>query len=261
VAVGLESLGRVEEFLETPEEEPYASGHDALRFSGAVTLEGVTFAYTDEPVIRALSLEIRAGERVAIVGPSGAGKSTLVSLVMGLYQPQVGRLLADDVPFERLDMRSFRRQVGVVLQDPVLFPGTIRENLAFGRPEASDEEIVVAAETATAHAFIERLPEGYDTRVGDEGVGLSGGQRQRIAIARALLGEPGLLLLDEPTTYLDEAGVTALMANLASLPRVPTVVLVTHDPQAAAHADRVVELRDGRVVSDSGPLALRARSW
>jgi ATP-binding cassette subfamily B protein len=169
---------------------------------------------------------------------------------MGLYKPGTGRVLADGVPFEQLDMRSFRRQVGVVLQDPVLFPGTIAENIAFGRPDASEADIQAAAEAATAHGFVEQLPDGYDTGVGDEGVGLSGGQRQRVAIARALLGSPGMLLLDEPTTYLDEAAVTALMANLARLPRTPTVVLVTHDPQAAGHADRVIELRDGRVVAD-----------
>src|SRR3954453_3325826 len=157
-------------------------------------------------------------------------------------------------------MRHFRRQIGVVLQDPLIFPGTIRDNIAFGRPDASDPEIREAATLATADAFIHRLPDGYATEVraegGDEGVGLSGGQRQRIAIARALVGGPGLLMLDEPTTYLDEAAVSALMANLGSLPRAPTVVLVTHDPQAATHADRVIELGDGAVAGDTG-----AYSW
>jgi ABC-type bacteriocin/lantibiotic exporter with double-glycine peptidase domain len=251
VSIGFESLGRIEAFLAAPAKAPYASGAERLSFRGGVALEGVTFAYVDRPVIRDLSLAIDAGDWVAILGPNGVGKSTLVGLAMGLYEPQSGRVLADGVPYERLDMRSFRRQVGVVLQDPILFPGTIRENIAFGRPEASDEEIRAAAVAATADAFVERLPDGYDTRVGDEGVGLSGGQRQRLAVARALLGEPSLLLLDEPTTYLDEAAVTALMAHLSNLPWAPTVVLVTHDPQATRHVQRVIELRDGRIASDT----------
>jgi ATP-binding cassette subfamily B protein len=156
------------------------------------------------------------------------------------------------VPFDRLDMRALRRQIGVVLQDPVLVPGTIRENIAYGRADATDDDVHAAATAATAAAFIDRLPDGYETRVGDEGTGLSGGQRQRVAIARALIGEPRLLLLDEPTTYLDESGVTALMRSLESLPRAPAVVLVTHDLHVTAHADRTVELRGGRVVENEG---------
>jgi ABC-type multidrug transport system fused ATPase/permease subunit len=255
VTIGLESLGRIEEFLATPDEAPYPNGRETIPFGGEVTLENVTFAYAAVPVLQHVSLRIGAGERVAIVGPNGAGKSTLVSILMGLYRPQGGRVLADGVPFEQLDMGVFRRQLGVVQQDPLVFPGTIRENIAFGRPEASDADIRAAAETATARHFVERFPAGYDTVVGDEGVGLSGGQRQRIAIARALLDEPRLLLLDEPTTYLDESGVTALLENLANLPRRPTIVLATHDPQASTHADRVIALRDGRVVSDSRRVA------
>jgi ATP-binding cassette subfamily B protein len=255
VSIGLESLARIDEFLGTPDERPYPHGRETIAFRGEVSLEDVTFAYADVPVLHEVSLRIGSGERVAIVGPNGAGKSTLVSILMGLYRPQAGRLLADGVPFEQLDTAAFRRQLGVVLQDPLVFPGTIRENIAFGRPEASDADIRAAAETATAHHFVERFPAGYDTVVGDEGVGLSGGQRQRIAIARALLGEPSLLLLDEPTTYLDDSGVTALLENLANLLRLPTIVLATHDPQATTHADRVIELRDGRVVSNSQRVA------
>src|SRR3954452_13912708 len=166
------------------------------------------------PVLHDLDLEIRPSERVAVLGPNGAGKSTLVSLVMGFYRPHSGRLLADGVPFDELDIRHLRRQIGVALQDPVLFPGTIRENIAFGHPGATDAEVAAAAEAATAAAFIERLSSGYETRIGDEGVGLSGGQRQRVAIARAVLGAPGLLVLDEPTTYLDEDGVAELIEKL-----------------------------------------------
>jgi ABC-type bacteriocin/lantibiotic exporter with double-glycine peptidase domain len=251
VAIGLESLGRIADFLATPSEDSSVQGVAHPAFTGAFSLEGLTFAYDATPVLRGVDLEVGASERVAVIGPNGAGKSTLVSVIIGLHTPQGGRVLADGVPLSELDVRLLRRRIGVVLQDPVVFPGTIRENIAFGRPEATDAEVQAAASTATAAEFIDRLPQGYATEVGDEGVGLSGGQRQRIAIARALVSEPALLLLDEPTTYLDEAAVSALMANLATLPSAPTVVLVTHDPQAAKHADRVVELRDGRIASSA----------
>jgi ABC-type multidrug transport system fused ATPase/permease subunit len=251
VVLGLEAIERVEQFLALPSEDPYEGGERTIAFSGSIVLEDVEFGYDGEPVVRDVSLAFGAGERVAVIGPNGAGKSTLVSLVMGVHRPQRGRLLADGAPYEELDMRAFRRQVGVVLQDPVILPGTIRDNIAFGRTAATDAEVRTAAELATAAAFIDRLPDGYDTELGDEGVGLSGGQRQRIAIARALLAEPALLLLDEPTTYLDDEAVLELIDNLDRLPRAPTVVLVTHDPHAAGQADRVIELRGGRVVADA----------
>jgi ABC-type multidrug transport system fused ATPase/permease subunit len=251
VLLGAESLKRLERLLATPGHEPYDGGREQIEFRGGLDVEGVTFSYSERPVLTAVSLSVRPSDHVVVLGPNGAGKSTLVSLLVGLYRPQQGRVLADGVPFDELDMAALRRQIGVVLQDPVLFPGTVRENIAYARRDATHAEVVAAAEAATASNFIDRLPAGYDTPVGDEGVGLSGGQRQRLAIARALLGQPALLLLDEPTTYLDEASVTELMANLDRLPRAPTVLIVTHDPQAAAHAERTIELRDGRVVSDS----------
>jgi ABC-type bacteriocin/lantibiotic exporter with double-glycine peptidase domain len=252
VLMGLQSLPRIEELLATEDEEPYARGRRVLELRGEIALEDVSFAFDEVPVLRDISLTIEASERVALIGPNGAGKSTLVSLVLGLHRPQHGQLRADGVPYDEFDMRSFRRQIGVVLQDPVLLPGTIRDNIAYARPEASDAVVAAAAEAATAARFVEALPEGYATTVGDEGVGLSGGQRQRIAIARALLGAPALLILDEPTTYLDEAAVTELMGRLRALPQAPTLLLVTHDPQVALHAERVIELRDGRIVGGAG---------
>jgi ABC-type multidrug transport system fused ATPase/permease subunit len=252
VMMGLQSLPRVEELLGVEEEEPYAGGGRALELRGEVELDGVEFAFDAAPVLRDITLTIGASERVALIGPNGAGKSTLVSLLLGLYRPQRGELRADGVPYDELDMRALRRRIGVVLQDPVLLPGTIRDNIAYARPDASDDQVRMAAEAATADRFVEALPDGYATLVGDEGVGLSGGQRQRIAIARALLGAPALLILDEPTAYLDERAVTELMARLQELPQAPTLLLVTHDPEVAKHAERVIELRDGRIVRNSG---------
>jgi len=252
VLIGLGAMQRVETLLATEARDPAIAGDRTLNFRGAVTLTDVCFGYGEIPVVHEIEMAIGPSEHVALIGPNGAGKSTLVSLILGLYRPQRGVRYADGVPYDQLDMQDLRHQIGVVLQDPVLLPGTIRDNIAYARPDASEEAIRAAAASATAAEFIEALPQAYATVVGDEGTGLSGGQRQRIAIARALLGAPALLILDEPTTYLDEAAVTALMTRLTSLPQSPTVLLVTHDPQVAVHAERVIELRDGRVVSDSG---------
>jgi ABC-type multidrug transport system fused ATPase/permease subunit len=250
ILVGLQAMDRIEALLRTEATEPVAAGGRRIEFSGGIALTGVGFGYDDARVLHEVDLTFRPSEHLALIGPNGVGKSTVVSLILGLYRPQAGRLLADDVPYEELDIRSLRRQIGVVLQDPVILPGTIAENIAYARPDATEDAIRTAAANATAAEFIEDLKDGYATIVGDEGSGLSGGQRQRIAIARALLGAPALLVLDEPTTYLDESAMTTLLARLMSLPQSPTVLLVTHDPQVAGHVERVIELRDGRVVSD-----------
>src|SRR3954447_11214852 len=191
---------------------------------------------------------IEPGEWVALVGPNGAGKSTIVNLMLGLYRPDEGAVLADGVAFDGVDIHSLRRRIGVVLQDPPLFPGTVRDNIAFGEPDATDEAVSRAATAATAARFIEELPLGYDTPVGDEGELLSGGQRQRIAIARALLREPRLVILDEPSTSLDRHATDALLQNLRSLPEAPAVLLVTHDDVVARTAERTIAIRDGRIV-------------
>jgi ATP-binding cassette, subfamily B, bacterial len=251
VVIGLRSLADIESVLAIDAEAPYGTSGRALDFRGGISISGVTFAYDHTPVLSDIDLAIAPKERVTLVGPNGAGKSTLVSLLLGLHEPNQGRVKADGVSYHDLDIRQLRRQIGVVLQDPVLFPGTIRDNIAYAEPAASDEAVRAAAHAATAAEFIESLPDGYLTEVGDDGAGLSGGQRQRVAIARALLGAPALLILDEPTTYLDETAVRTLMARLLDLPQAPTVLLVTHDPHVANHAERTVELRDGRVVRDA----------
>jgi ATP-binding cassette subfamily B protein len=251
VVIGLRSLSEIESLLAIDAASPYGDGGRTMGFRGAVSFAGTSFAYGETPTLRDIDLEISAGERVVIVGPNGAGKSTLVSLLLGLYAPQEGAVCADGIPYGELDIRNLRRQIGVVLQDPVLLPGTIRENIAYASPDAPESAVQAAAAAATADDFIAALPEGYATPVGDEGVGLSGGQRQRIAIARALVGAPALLILDEPTTYLDDDAVHTLMDRLLALPQSPTVLLITHDPHVAAYGERVVELRDGSVVSDT----------
>jgi ABC-type bacteriocin/lantibiotic exporter with double-glycine peptidase domain len=252
ILIGFESLLRLDELLEAEDREPY-DGTRQVELQGAIGFEQVTFSYDREPVLRDVELVITPGERVVITGPNGAGKSTLLNLLLGLYRPDRGTIRLDGVPLEDVDLRHARRQIGVVLQDPVLFPGTIRDNIAYAQPAARDAVVESAARVATAAEFIEELPDGYDTQIGDEGELLSGGQRQRIAIARALLGGPSVLILDEPTTYLDDRAIGSFLTRLAELPNAPTVLIVTHNDQTGAEADRVIQLRDGVVVAGGQP--------
>jgi ABC-type multidrug transport system fused ATPase/permease subunit len=244
---GYESLVRVEEVLTHEEAEPYR-GCTRIDFRGGVELEGVTFGYVDEPVLHGLDLCIEPGSHIAIVGPNGAGKSTVANLVLGLYRPDEGRLLADGTAYDTLDIKRLRRSFGVVLDDPIIVPGTVLENIRYGLRDATADDVERAAAWATADDFIEDLPGGYETEVGAEGVLLSAGQRQRIAIARALCGSPALLVLDEPTAHLDDAAIRRLFANLLAFPGSPTVIVISHDPEVGRHVDVVHRLRDGRLV-------------
>ena len=247
VLSGYESVSRLDDLLEAEDEEPYR-GSRVVDRPGTIELRGVTFGYGDTPLLRDVDLTIAPGERVAIFGPNGAGKSTLLNLLLGLYRPDKGRLLAGGIPYDELDVSALRRRMGVVLQDPVVFPGSIAENIAYGHPGASPAEVRRAAEWATAASFIEDLPDGYETDAGDEGALISGGQRQRIAIARALVAAPSLLVLDEPTTHLDDASIAALMENLCNFPGAPAVLMISHDPEVARNVDTVHHLRDGQIV-------------
>jgi ABC-type multidrug transport system fused ATPase/permease subunit len=248
LAVVSESLARLERVLSADAAEPYR-GRRRLGFRGEVAFREVSFAYGERPCLSQVSFAVAAGEHVAVIGPNGSGKSTLVSLLLGLYRPQSGEVSFDGVPLAELDVRHLRRQLGVVLQDPILFPGTIAENIAYGRPDADRRAIAAAAGTALAAEFIEALPGGYETPIGDEGVLLSGGERQRVALARALVGRSPLVVLDEPTTYLDGATIDRLVENLSTLDHAPSVLLVTHDLAVAGRADRVIHLRDGRLAA------------
>jgi len=250
IVVGREALARLARLLAIEEPQPYA-GRRRIEFSGALSVEDVSFGYGATPVLHELSLTIEPGEHVALKGPNGMGKSTLVALMLGLYRPDAGKLLADGAPYDELDVRDLRRSMGVLLQDPILFRGSVRDNIAYGARAAGDEDVAAAARTATADEVIDQLPHGYLTEVGDDGGQLSSGQRQRIALARALMGRPPLLILDEPTSHLDEPTTVRLTQNLAALPWEPAVLLITHDPLVATSAGRILEMRDGRLVADT----------
>jgi len=239
--------------LEILNEDPLiADRPDAValrRVRGRVRFQDVSFAFDEgRPILRGLSLEVEAGETVAIVGPTGAGKSTLVSLIPRFFDPTEGRVLVDDHDVRDLRLASLRGQVALVLQDPFLFPLTVAENIAYGRPGASRAQVEAAARAANAEPFISRLPEGYDTIIGERGATLSGGERQRISIARALLKDAPILILDEPTSALDAVTEGLIMEALRGLVRGRTTFVIAHRLTTIRQADRIVVLRDGAIV-------------
>ncbi len=236
----LYQLTRVSDFT------PY-KGTQQIPFYGNITIDRISFQYDEHPLITDASLRISAGTTVAIVGPNGAGKSTLVNLILGFYQPDTGRLYAEETPYSQLDIQTIRKQIGVVSQSTTLFSGTIYDNITYGKPNSTEEAVITASTLSTAHDFINGLKDGYQAIVGEKGTKLSGGQRQKIAIARALLRSPRLLILDEPTNHLDTHTVSALIQNLTSLTHAPAILLISHDPKVTDIADTIYHLENGKL--------------
>jgi ATP-binding cassette subfamily B protein len=247
------SLDTVFTILEAEDRVPDAvHAREAAPLRGEVVFEQVAFGYrAGRPVLRGIDLRIAPGETVALVGPSGGGKTTLMNLLQRLHDPQRGRIKIDGIDIREFTQRSLRRQIGVVLQDGLLFDDTVSANIAYGKPEATPAEIAAAARVANAHAFIEGLPNGYDTYVGERGSLLSTGQRQRIAIARALLKDPPIVVLDEATSALDAEAEAEVLAGLDRLLEGRTTFVVAHRLSTVVRADRIVVLRDGRI-AESG---------
>jgi ATP-binding cassette subfamily B protein/subfamily B ATP-binding cassette protein MsbA len=243
----LEVLDAEEEVTERPTARAFERQSD--RQGIAVTLENVTFGYEpNRPVLKDVSLHVQAGESVALVGSTGAGKTTLASLVPRFFDPWEGRVLLDGSDARDLQLRSLRQQIALVLQEPFLLPLSIAENIAYGRPDASRDEIIAAAVAANADEFIRRLPEGYNTVIGERGATLSGGQRQRLAIARALLKDAPILILDEPTSALDGRTEALILEALERLMANRTTFIIAHRLSTICNADRIVVLKDGAVV-------------
>jgi subfamily B ATP-binding cassette protein MsbA len=248
------AAGAAERLFETFEIPPETSPDGLLALptavSGAITFENVFFQYEEQPVLQGISLSILPGETLAVVGPSGAGKSTFLSLISRFHDPTSGGILMDGIDLRRLNLRSVREQISIVPQDVVLFSGTVKENIRYGRLDASDEEIKAAAIAANAHEFILSLPQGYETQVGERGIKLSGGQRQRLSMARAFLRNAPVLLLDEPTSAIDAASEALVQQALERLTRNRTTIIVAHRLATVRNADRIIVLDRGEIVQE-----------
>lgn len=245
--VSLDQIFAILDLQEHLGDAPDARELESVR--GDIAFEDVHFAYgpAERPLLSGITLSVRAGEKIAIVGPSGSGKTTLMALLMRFYDPDAGRVTLDGHDLRDLKQSSVRRHIGVVLQDPLLFNDTIRANIAYGYPDATQEEIEAAARAAAAHDFIVALPDGYDTVVGERGGRLSVGERQRISIARALVKRPSIVVLDEATASLDADSEAAVQDAIDTLVRGRTTFIIAHRLSTVVNADRIVVLKDGRI--------------
>ncbi len=242
---------RIFEVMDEPEGvEDRPGAAELSNGSGAIRFERVSFGYAaDRPVLQEIELEVAPGRTIALIGHTGSGKTTLAALVPRFYDATEGRVLVDGVDVRDVTRRSLRREIGVISQDPFLFSATVRENIAFGVRDATDEQIEQAARAAQAHEFVEELPKGYDTVIGERGITLSGGQRQRLAIARALVIDPRILILDDATASVDATTEAKIRAGLREAMRGRTTIIIAHRLSTIALADEVVVLDHGRIAA------------
>ncbi|PMC33836.1 multidrug ABC transporter ATP-binding protein [Bacillus sp. UMB0899] len=245
------SMDRVFEFIDVPYEvEDKPNAKKAEHVKGEIEFKNISFRYQEKEslIIENLSLRVNRGETVALVGMSGGGKSTLVSLLPRFYDVTEGQILLDNMDLRDYEAQSLREQIGMVLQDTFLFSNTVRENILIGKPDATEDEVIRAAKAANAHEFITKLPNGYDTRVGERGVKLSGGQKQRVSIARVFLKNPPILILDEATSALDLESEHLIQEALEKLAKNRTTFIVAHRLSTITHADKIVLIEDGKIV-------------
>ncbi len=264
---------RVFELLDTvPEIEDVPDATELPSIEGAIAFEGVSFRYgtgdsstvgeaasEQREVLREVSFQMRPGQVVALVGPSGAGKTSIANLIPRFYDPVSGRVTVEGYDVREVKLASLRRQVAVVLQDTFLFSGTVRDNIIYGKPDASEDEMIVAAKAAYAHEFIVSLPQGYETEIGERGVKLSGGQKQRLALARAILTDPRILILDEATSSVDAEAEYLIQQALEKVLEGRTALVIAHRLSTIRHADKIIALEDGRIVEVGDHRQLLAR--
>ena len=252
------SAERVFELMDEPEEvsSEEAKAELVVR-EGRIEFQNLSFSYAEEEVLHNISFTIEPGEVVALVGPSGSGKTTIANLLMRFYNPDSGRILIDGADIAAVTLSSLRSQIGLVPQETFLFAGTVFDSIAYGRKEATRQEVETAAKRANAHEFIMQLPNGYDTLIGEEGASLSGGQRQRVAIARAILKDPKILILDEATSALDAESEKAVQDGFELLKEGRTALVIAHRLSTIKNADRILVLKDGCIV-ESG---ITMSSW
>ncbi|WP_394281133.1 ABC transporter ATP-binding protein [Corynebacterium sp.] len=269
VQSGVASAERVFEFLDAEEEEPsqaqaQAQAETAQRASGHVEFRDVSFSYTDEPLIQNLNVEVQPGQKVAIVGPTGAGKTTLVNLIMRFYEIDSGQILLDGVDTRQMSREALRSQIGMVLQDAVLFEGTIMDNIRYGRLDATDEEVIAAAKATYVDRFVHALPDGYDTIIDQDGGALSAGERQLITIARAFVVKPSLLILDEATSSVDTRTEVQVQRAMGALQADRTSFVIAHRLSTIRDADLILVMQAGRIVEQGTHdelLAARGAYW
>lgn len=241
VFVGTESYRNIQGLLAEDQREPYC-GDRQLQLNERLHLNQVHFSYSSQPLLENVSLGLQKGRWLALMGPNGCGKSTVVSLLLGFIAPTSGAVLADDLEYSQLDIGHLRAQIGVVTQEPLLFGGTIFENIVYAGPDLTEDQVLEALRLAAALDWVETLPEGIHTPIGEMGKLLSGGQRQKLALARALVRRPAFLILDEPTNHLDLRAISEIFQNLRALPRLPGLLVVTHDEGIIHYVDEVYRL-------------------
>jgi subfamily B ATP-binding cassette protein MsbA len=261
IQAGVTSMEKIFAILDT---KPHIPENDTLpelsRIQGKVEFRDVSFSYRiGQATLDHVSFTIQPGEMIALVGPSGAGKSTIITLLSRFYDPTGGQVLIDDKPIAGYNVQSVRRQVGIVMQDNILFSGTIEENIRYAKPGATHAEVIAAAQAANAHEFISELKHGYDSRVGERGVSLSGGQRQRVAIARVLLKDPRILILDEATSALDSHAERLIQEATEKLMRNRTAIVIAHRLSTVVNANRILVMENGRIVDFGRHAELLAR--
>ena len=260
IIAGNRSLRALYSFYSLNAEPPY-SGTEHPHFAGSVELSSISFQYPNRFVFRDVSLRLKRGSITVIMGPNGGGKTTLARLILGLYRPDQGELLAEGSRYERLDMEELRQCMAFAPQDPVLFAGTIWENISYGLPESETEYIARACQLALVDDFVRFLPNGYETEVGEDGSALSGGQRQKIAIARVLARRPQLLMLDEPTNHLDRQSAQRMLRNLTTMDNRPTLLIITQDSTLADEVQNRYWLEDGKITLQNSSRQCEAETF